>query len=51
MEVCLGQLPERLLLLGAAALAVSALETGEPEGVQLGWAGGQVLPPLETVTP
>ncbi|XP_047579741.1 low-density lipoprotein receptor class A domain-containing protein 2 [Lutra lutra] len=27
MEVCLGQMPQRLLLLGAAALAVSALET------------------------
>ncbi|XP_032159514.1 low-density lipoprotein receptor class A domain-containing protein 2 [Mustela erminea] len=29
MEVCLGQLPQRLLLLGAAALAVSALETAD----------------------
>lgn len=32
MEACLLQLPQRLLLLGAAALTVSALETGEYEG-------------------
>ncbi|XP_057357936.1 low-density lipoprotein receptor class A domain-containing protein 2 [Manis pentadactyla] len=38
-EACLLQLPQRLLLLGAAALSAFALETGELEGAWLGWAG------------
>ena len=36
MEVCPLQLPQRLLLLGAAALTASSLHTGESEGAWLG---------------
>lgn len=39
MEAHLAQLPQTLLLLGAAALAASALETGEHEGAWQGCAG------------
>lgn len=51
MEVCLGQLPQRLLLLGAAALAVSALETGEPEGGSAGVSRGSGPPTLRDRNP
>lgn len=37
MEACLLQLPQRLLLLGAAALTATVLETGKYEGAWLGY--------------
>lgn len=50
MEAHLLQLPQRLLLLGAAALTVSTLETGEHKGT---WLGAQEMwapPPSEIVS-